>query len=99
MSDVRVRAAIETMEAWLADPGWNPEAEALDHWEQEFQAALAQAEKAPGWLELVDRAHAAGRRLEARTQAMIEAQARLRAELESHERGNRALRGYQSSSR
>jgi hypothetical protein len=58
MSEGRVRATIEQMEAWLADPGWEPDAEALARWNAEFQGALAQKGKGPGWLDLVARAHA-----------------------------------------
>ena len=99
MSDVRIRAAIEQMEAWLADPAWDPDPEALVQWNAEFQAALAKAEKALGWPNLLDRAHAAGERLEARIGGVAEARDRLRTELEAQERGNRALRGYGSNTR
>ena len=43
MSDDRVRAAIEQMEAWLADLTWQPDPEVLAQWNAELQAALAQA--------------------------------------------------------
>ncbi len=99
MSDVRVRGAIEQMEAWLADSNWKQEAEALAQWNAEFQAALAQAEKAPGWPELVGRAHAAGLLLEARITGVAEARDGVRAELEAQAQGNRALKGYGASAR
>jgi hypothetical protein len=99
MSDGRVRAAIEQMEAWLADPTWNPDPEALAQWNIEFQEALAQAEKAPGWAELIARAHAAGRLMEARIVVAVEAQDRIRTDLALQEQGSRALRGYGTSAR
>jgi hypothetical protein len=94
MSEDRVRATIEQMEAWLADPGWEPDAEALACWNAEFQGALAQKGKGPGWLDLVARAHAAGLLLEARIAVATTAQDQVRAELEAQVRGNRALKGY-----
>lgn len=99
MSDARVRAAIEQMEAWLADSAWEPDPEALLRWNTEFQAALAQAEKDPGWPELIGRAHAAGELLNARAAALEAERDLVRAELEAQERGNRALRGYGASTR
>ncbi len=99
MSDTRVRAAIEQMEAWLTDPDWEPEAGTLAQWDAEFQSALAQAEKASGWTDLRDRAHAAGHQLEARRVVLADALDQVRRELEVHERGVRALKGYGAGTR
>ncbi len=99
MSDAGVRAAVERMEAWLNDPAWEPDPDALTRWDSEFRSALAEAEKGDGWLELAERAHAAGRRLDAKSGEMAKELARLRVELEAQERGSRALRGYGASSR
>ena len=99
MSDSRVRAAIEQMEAWLADPNWEPDAGTLAQWDTEFQSALAQAEKASGWSELRERAHAAGHQLEARRVVLADALDQVRRELEGHERGVRALKGYGAGTR
>lgn len=99
MSDERVRAAIEQMEAWLADANWEPDSDVLAQWDAEFKSALAQAEKAAGWSGLMDRAHAAGHQLEARRMVLADALDQMRKELETHERGNRALKGYGASTR
>lgn len=99
MSDAGVRAALEQMEAWLADENWVPEVGALAQWDAEFQAALAQAEKGPGWSSLMERAMAAGHGLEARTLVVAVTRDQVRKELESYERGHRALKGYEASSR
>ncbi|NTW85108.1 MAG: hypothetical protein HGB30_02980 [Holophagaceae bacterium] len=99
MNDTRVRAAIEQMEAWLADASWEPNADTLAQWDTEFQAALAEAEKASGWPELRDRAHAAGHQLEARRVVLAAALDQVRRELEVQERGVRALKGYGASTR
>ena len=97
MSAGRVRAAIEQMEAWLADPAWEPDPDALARWNTEFQGALTQTEKGPDWPVLAARAHAVGKLLEARLVVVSAARDQVRAELEAQVRGNRALKGYQSS--
>ena len=99
MSDAQVRAAIEQMEAWLKDPDWVPDVDALAVWDTEFKVALAGAEKDHGWSDLMARAHEAGRQLEIRTVVFAEARDQLRQELEAHGKGSRALRGYGASAR
>jgi hypothetical protein len=99
MSDSRVRAAIEQVEAWLVDPTWEPDAETLAQWDSEFKTALAQAEKAPGWAELIARAHAAGQVMATRAEVLAKATDQVKIELEALGRGNRALKGYGTSSR
>lgn len=99
MSDGRVRAAVEQMEAWLADPTWEPDPDALAGWNADFQDALARAEKGPGWPELAARAHAAGQLLDAHSELVAQERDRLRSELGVQERGSRALRGYGANTR
>lgn len=94
MSDARVRAAIEQMEAWLADLTWEPDPEALEQWNTEFNAALAQAQRVGEWPDLVARGHAASQMLEARIVRLREAQDLVKSELAAQERGSRALKGY-----
>jgi hypothetical protein len=99
MSDARVRTALEQMEAWLADPQWEPDADGLAQWHAEFREALAHAEKATGWPSLIDRAHAAGQALEDRTAPLAEERDRLKAMLEGQGRGVQALKSYGASTR
>ncbi|MFN7959478.1 MAG: hypothetical protein U0P46_14280 [Holophagaceae bacterium] len=99
MSDVRVREAVEQMEAWLEDPAWQPDLETLTRWEDAFRVAVAQAEKNLGWPELVQRAHEAGRRLDERSEAMAAELGQLKVRLQAQDQGNRALKGYGASSR
>ena len=99
MSDARVRAAIEQMEAWLDDSAWEPDADALAAWDAEFRAAVAGAERGEGWPGLADRSHVAGKRLEVRLSEAEQSLNQVRTELEAQSRGNRALRGYGAGTR
>jgi DNA-binding FadR family transcriptional regulator len=95
MSNGELRASIQQMETWVADPGWEPNPEVLAQWDAEFHRALAQAEKGQDWGDLMAWAHAVGRQLEARTLQFAQVRDQMRAELDVYERGSRALRGYQ----
>jgi hypothetical protein len=99
MSNGKLRASIERMEAWVVDPSWEPDPKAIVRWDADFQAALAQAEKGPDWPDLMARAHSVGHRLEARTVRFAQVRDALRAQLDAQERGNRALKGYRASVR
>jgi hypothetical protein len=99
MSDEAVRAAIQGMEAWLADPECVLEGAALEAWNRDFQAALAGAEKGPGWPELVARGHHLAERVESRRQALAAQRDAVRFELARQAQGDRALKGYGSSTR
>ena len=99
MSDGAVRTALEQMEAWLADPAWDHDPDGLAEWNTGFLAALATADRGPGWEGLVARCHVLGHELELRTVPMEFERDRLKAELELQGRGNRALRGYGTGSR
>jgi hypothetical protein len=99
MSDGAVRAAIQTLEAWLADPECPLDEIALEAWNRDFQTALAGAEKGPGWPELVARGHRLAERVESRRQAVAAQRDAVRLELEQQVQGDRALKGYGSSTR
>lgn len=99
MSDEAVRAAIQTLEAWLADPERALDEIALETWNRDFQAAVAGAEKGPGWPELVARGHRLAERVESRRQAVAAQRDAVRLELEQQAQGDRALKGYGSSTR
>lgn len=99
MSDGAVRAAIQTLEAWLADPERPLDEVALEAWNRDFQAAMAGAEKGPGWPELVARGHRLAERVESRRQAVAAQRDAVRLELEQQAQGDRALKGYGSNTR
>lgn len=94
MSDAAVRAALAQMEAWLADETWQPEPEVLAAWDSQFLAAMAAAERGPGWAEQIVLCHHLGERLQTRTVAMEAQLELLRNQLEGHSLGARALKGY-----
>lgn len=94
MNPGEARTLLDRMEAWLLDPSWQPESEALAQWNARFQAAKAQSSGSDEWPELAARAHAAGLRLDARIAPLVRLRDEIKAELEVQERGNRALKGY-----
>lgn len=94
MTNSAFRSALEQMEAWLGDPAWAPDPDALASWNASFQVALTAVEKDAGWEALRERAHAAGRELDRRIGQMTHDQQDRRSELSVIERGSRALRGY-----
>jgi hypothetical protein len=99
MSDARVRAAIEQMEAWIGDPNWEPDPVLLETWNTAYQSAVANAEKGEGWSDLVARAHVLGKELEPRIAHLVRLRDQVKAELDAQGRGNRALIGYGASTR
>lgn len=99
MTNSEVDALLAMMEAWLADPAWELEAESLADWTSRFNDALATADRSHGWIETAERSHRVGRQLEQRLQSVIEAKERIRVELEQQDKGVRALKGYGTVSR
>lgn len=94
MSDQGVRAALEQMEAWVLDPSVDLDPAAIAAWNQRYLAELETAERGPQWQALVQRAHALGRRVDARAVSLSDEQQGLRTELDSQSQGARALKGY-----
>lgn len=99
MSNLPVEAALSQMEAWLADPAWDPDPEVLEAWNTGFLAALAEAEKGEEWPRLAARGHAASRALEDRIARLALERDRVKGELAIQDRGNRALKGYEATNR
>lgn len=99
MSDTDVRAAIEALEAWLAKGGAPMDPAFLAEWNGRFQAAVASAERGPGWDALVERAHRLAEQVAFRQSAAEAQREMIRAELRQQEQGARALRGYGASTR
>ena len=99
MSDAKVRAALDQMEAWLSDPSKTIESEEMIQWNNAYFSAVDGAERGPDWQQLVERAHVLGQRLNATLEAMIREREAIRIELDSFARGTRALKGYGSYTR
>ncbi len=99
MSDAAVRAVLDAAEAWLADPETLLDTDFLERWNRDFQAAVAAAERGPGWAELVARAHRLAGQVEARQRAVEARREAVRGELQLQARGHRALKGYGSGLR
>lgn len=99
MSDGGLHAALGQMEAWVADPAWEPDPQALAQWDAAFQAAMARAEKGQDWQDLMARAHGLGQQLEMRSMMFARLRDQVKADLEAFERGDRALKGYRATTR
>ena len=99
MSDAEVCAAIEALEAWVADAAAPLEPAFLADWNGRFQAAVATAERGAGWEGLLARAHRLAGQVALRQAAAEEQREAIRTELRQQEQGSRALRGYGASTR
>lgn len=94
MSDALVQAHLDQLEGWLAEPGWIPDPTAMDAWNAGFLAAAREAERGPGWGDLVARAHALNGRVEAHVASLSQALTALRAELQAHGKADTAMKAY-----
>ena len=99
MSDARVLAAIERMEAWMRDPEQSLDPAQLAEWNREFTDALAVAERGPGWPGLLVRAQALAGSLGGRTALLSAERDELRKALDAQALGGRALKGYGAATR
>lgn len=95
MSDSEVVAALEAMEQLLR--GGFVEPEILAAWQQQFDAALASAERGTGWSPIVARARDLAGRLDAAAELLASQRDQLRKELDLQAQGARALKGYRPS--
>jgi flagellar hook-associated protein FlgK len=93
------RAALEQMEAWIADPNWDPDPQALAQWNAGLAEAMEQAKGTAEWSALVARAQLLGRQLEDHAARLEQLKEKVKAELEAIECGGRALRGYGARTR
>ena len=91
MSATELERLLIQMEAWLADPDWEPDAPPLAEWVREVQAARASAEGAAAWPRLDARRRALALRLEEAVGMMEQDLHERRA---SWTRGAQALRAY-----
>jgi hypothetical protein len=94
MSDAAVLQEIERMESWMRDPQNLPGPEDIAEWNRAFERALASAERGPGWSALMVRSRALGSQVNERSAALASQRDQVRVELDTQERGGRALKGY-----
>jgi hypothetical protein len=99
MSDTDLLKVLERMESWLQGVDRLPGPDALVEWNREFQAALASAERGPGWSILVERAHALGVCVNVRAATLGVQRDQIHRNLKMQECGGRALKGYKASVR
>jgi hypothetical protein len=96
-SGTEVDRLLDQLEAILAAE--LPEAEAIATWKAAFDAAVARADRGPGWEKVLVRADALGTRLQGCIQGLQVRMARLTEEASVQDAGARALKGYGSTTR
>jgi hypothetical protein len=94
--DDAVLAVLDRLEALLAAPPEEPNAEAIAAWHRSFRQAVAGAERGPRWPEVQARAKVLGALLNRRMALVRAAQDALRRDLAKLAAGRRALSGYRS---
>jgi flagellar hook-associated protein FlgK len=94
MSDEAVAKTLDNLERLLETLLDRPDPQAVADWHASFREAVAGAERGPRWEELRTRAKELGRRLDERTRQLVALRGAIRQELQAHERGRRALKGY-----
>ncbi len=96
MSDAAVRAALSQLDAWLKDLSTPLDGALLEAWNRDFNAALASAERGPGWEETLALARGLGQQVQARQHELEGQRDAIRQELKQQLQGARALKGYGS---
>ncbi len=76
-----------------------PDAESIARWKAAFDAAAVEAERGPGWPEILLRAQQLGVQLQTRIGQLQERRAAIEGELRTQDMGSRALKGYGSALR
>jgi uncharacterized small protein (DUF1192 family) len=96
MTDREVLAALDRLEPLLTGPLEACDAQSVAAWHEAFRAAVAEAERGPGWAEVQARGKVLGNLLNRRMAMLQAAQQGLKAELGKMATGRRALSAYQS---
>lgn len=95
MSDLDLSAILDRLDAMLSAGGEDDlEAQAVAHWNREFNLALADVQRGPRWPEILVRARTLKARLDQRIANLRGEQDVLRAHLQSRAQGTRALAAY-----
>ena len=94
MSDQDVSQAFDDLDALLNRTVEHPDPQAVATWHETFKAALASAERGPGWPALQARGQALGAKLNDKVSILRSLQAPLKQELLAQAPARRALIGY-----
>ena len=92
MSDTELIRVLDDLERLLQ--GDLLEAGAVASWREQFEVALASADRGPDWPGIVTRAHELSAKLDTRTKALSEQRDKMGKELGLQAQGARALKGY-----
>jgi hypothetical protein len=92
MSDLDVIRALDAMERLLQEQ--DLPLEVLPEWQKTYAAAMASADRGPGWDVIMDRAHALGKRLDQAADTLSVKRDEIKRELDLKALGSRALKGY-----
>ena len=93
MSDQDVCLALDAMEQLLQDGDLS--AGTLKPWQEQFDAAMASAERGPGWAEIAERSHLLGRRVDLALAGVLADLEAIRREMCLMAIGDRAIKAYQ----
>ena len=92
MSDQDVIQVLDAMERMLQEHDLS--ASSLTPWQARFDAAMASAERGPGWAQIAQRSRLQGRRVESELAGALADRDAIQKELRLVATGNRALKGY-----
>jgi len=92
MSNGDVVQALDAMERMLQAHDLTPST--LAPWQVRFDAAVASAERGPGWAEIAQRSRLLGRRVDSELAGALAERDAILKELRLLATGNRALKGY-----
>jgi len=97
MSDQDVVRALDDMERMLEVRDLS--SRTLAAWQERYDAAMASAERGPGWAEIAQRSHLMSRRVDLALVGVLADREAVRKELQLMAMGRRALRGYSPAGR
>jgi hypothetical protein len=96
MSEEAVSSLIVEMENYLKETEYL-DPDYISDWNTKFCAAADSAERGPDWGSIVERAHALGETIQKRIGGLNYEREQMRHELNLQASGQRALKGYSSS--
>lgn len=95
MSDADLICSLDALERLLQNDSLEPEI--ISAWREQFDAALASADRGQEWPRIVTRAHGLSARLDTTTKILSAQREQMAKELGLQALGARALKGYKPS--